>query len=175
MKSSCPPSKVCLPWVSKRGIRDVPGILPGCPGPLRVFKKLVQKSLCAFFVPYFLTAMIAALHPALLYIIKGTHPPKHPPRSKAVCANTFLCCFCDPKVLLQGPETSKVPKMVRRGCRRFFWTQGAGRGNCFFFRGRNAHQLSFFSNQGHSDQNGRLDHFGPFWSSTLSDSTLASP
>ena len=29
-KSSCPPSKVCLPWVSKRGIWDVPGILPGC-------------------------------------------------------------------------------------------------------------------------------------------------
>ena len=50
-KSSCPPSKVCLPWVSKRGIRDVPGILPGCPGP-RVFKKFVKKSSCAFFVPY---------------------------------------------------------------------------------------------------------------------------
>ena len=27
------PRKVCLPWVSKRGIWDVPGILPGCPGP----------------------------------------------------------------------------------------------------------------------------------------------
>ena len=25
------------------------------------------------------------------------------------------------------------------------------------------------------DQNGRLDHFGPFWSSTLSDSTAATP
>ena len=25
-KSSCPPSKVCLPWVSNRGICDVPGI-----------------------------------------------------------------------------------------------------------------------------------------------------
>ena len=31
-QSSCPPSKVCLPWVLKRGIWDVPGILPGCPG-----------------------------------------------------------------------------------------------------------------------------------------------
>ena len=31
-KTSCPPSKVCLPWVSKRGIWDVPRILPGCPG-----------------------------------------------------------------------------------------------------------------------------------------------
>ena len=42
-KSSCPPSKVCLPWVWKGGTRDVPGILPGCPGPLGVFKKFVQK------------------------------------------------------------------------------------------------------------------------------------
>ena len=33
-KSSCSPSKVCLPWVSKRGISDIPGILPGCPGSL---------------------------------------------------------------------------------------------------------------------------------------------
>ena len=42
-KTSCPPSKVCLPWVSKRGIRDVPGILPGCPGPLGVFKNQGKK------------------------------------------------------------------------------------------------------------------------------------
>ena len=28
-----------------------PGILPGCPRPLGVFKKFVQKSSCAFFVP----------------------------------------------------------------------------------------------------------------------------
>ena len=42
-KTSCSPSKLCLPWVSKRGIWDVPGILPGCPGPLGVFKKFVQK------------------------------------------------------------------------------------------------------------------------------------
>ena len=27
---------------------------------------------------------------------------------------------CDPKVLLQGPETSKVPKVVRRGCKSCF-------------------------------------------------------
>ena len=33
-----------IPWVSKRGIRDVPEILPGCPGPLAVFKKFVQKN-----------------------------------------------------------------------------------------------------------------------------------
>ena len=33
-KTSCSPSKLCLAWVSKRGIWDVPGILPGCPGPL---------------------------------------------------------------------------------------------------------------------------------------------
>ena len=48
-KTSCPPSKLCLPWVSKRGIRDVPGILPGCPGPLAVFKKLVQKNFVRIF------------------------------------------------------------------------------------------------------------------------------
>ena len=48
-KTSCPPSKLDLPWVSKRGIRDVPGILPGCPGPLAVFKKFVQKKLRAHF------------------------------------------------------------------------------------------------------------------------------
>ena len=36
-------------WVSKRGIWDVPGILPGCPGPLGVFKKLVQKKVRAHF------------------------------------------------------------------------------------------------------------------------------
>ena len=28
--------------------------------------------------------------------------------------------ICDPKVLLQGPKTSKVPKVVRRGCKRCF-------------------------------------------------------
>ena len=67
-KTSRPPSKLCLPWVSKRGIRDVPGILPGCPGALAVFRKFVQKNfvhifrslrkrvlcakvLCAFFLP----------------------------------------------------------------------------------------------------------------------------
>ena len=50
-KTSCPPSKLCLPWVSKRGIRDVPGILPGCPGPLAVFKKFVQKNFVLIFRP----------------------------------------------------------------------------------------------------------------------------
>ena len=29
------PSKVCLPWVRKRGIWDVPGIVLGCPRPLQ--------------------------------------------------------------------------------------------------------------------------------------------
>ena len=50
-KSSCPPSKLCLPWVSKRGIRDVPGILPGCPGPLGVFKSLCEKVRTHFSFP----------------------------------------------------------------------------------------------------------------------------
>ena len=48
-KTSCPPSKVCLPWVSKRGIGDVPGIWPGCPGLLGVFKKFVQKKFVRIF------------------------------------------------------------------------------------------------------------------------------
>ena len=39
---------------------------------------------------------------------------KRPPRSE------IQLYFCDPKVLLQGPETSKVPKVVRRGCKRSF-------------------------------------------------------
>ena len=50
-KTSCSPSKVCLPWDSKRGIWDVPGVLPGCPGPLGVFQSLCLKSSCAFFGP----------------------------------------------------------------------------------------------------------------------------
>ena len=48
-KTSCPPSKVCLPWVSKRGIWDVPGFLPGCPGPLALFKKFVPKNFVRVF------------------------------------------------------------------------------------------------------------------------------
>ena len=39
----------CLPWVSKRGIWDVPGILPGCPAPQGVFKKFVQKKFVRIF------------------------------------------------------------------------------------------------------------------------------
>ena len=43
-----PSLEVCLPWVSKRGIWDVPGILPG---PLGVFKEFVQKRSCDFSFP----------------------------------------------------------------------------------------------------------------------------
>ena len=49
-KSSCPPSKVCLPWVSKGGIWDVLGFLPGHPGPWRCSKSLCERSSCAFFL-----------------------------------------------------------------------------------------------------------------------------
>ena len=38
VQSLFPPSKVCLPWVSKGGAWDARGILPGCPGPLGVFQ-----------------------------------------------------------------------------------------------------------------------------------------
>ena len=42
-----------LGFEAKGGIWDVPGFLPGCPGPLAAFKKVVQKKLCAqSFVPY---------------------------------------------------------------------------------------------------------------------------
>ena len=49
-KSSCPPSKVCLCWVSREEPTwDVPGILPGCPRPLGVLKKFVSKNVRAHF------------------------------------------------------------------------------------------------------------------------------
>ena len=41
--SSCPPLESLSSLVSKRGIWDVPGILPGWTEPLVVFKKFVQK------------------------------------------------------------------------------------------------------------------------------------
>ena len=44
-------TKVCLPWVSERGIWDVPGILPGCPRPLGVFKVRAKKVRVHFSFP----------------------------------------------------------------------------------------------------------------------------
>ena len=38
-----------------------------------------------------------------------------------------------------------------------------------------ANAIKSSSEEGHFDRNGRLDPFGPFWSSTLSDSAAASP
>ena len=46
-KSSCPPSKVSLPWVSKGETWDVPGILLGCPVLCGCSKTLCGESLCA--------------------------------------------------------------------------------------------------------------------------------
>ena len=40
-----------FPWVSREGIWDVPGILPGCPAPLGVFKKFVPKKFVRMFRP----------------------------------------------------------------------------------------------------------------------------
>ena len=48
-KSSCPPSKVCFPLVSREGTWDVPGIFRGCPGPLG--KKFVQNKIAHFVFP----------------------------------------------------------------------------------------------------------------------------
>ena len=71
-KTSCSPSKVCLPWVSKRGIWDVPAILPGCPGPWKCPKSLCfKKFLRFFFVPYIWESemvsanRVAAINPVL--------------------------------------------------------------------------------------------------------------
>ena len=36
-----------------------------------------------------------------------------------------IAAYCDPGCLLQGPQTSQVPKVVRRGCKKVFWTQSA--------------------------------------------------
>ena len=53
-KSSCPPSKVCLPWVSKTSIRDVPRNFAGMSwlDSWGCSKSLCKKSSCTFFVPY---------------------------------------------------------------------------------------------------------------------------
>ena len=41
----------CLAWVSKRGIWDVPGILPGCPTPLALFKSCAKNVRAHFSFP----------------------------------------------------------------------------------------------------------------------------
>ena len=48
-KSSCPP-KACYPWVSKRGIWDVPEFCRDVPDPWECSKSLCKRSSCAFFV-----------------------------------------------------------------------------------------------------------------------------
>ena len=50
-KTLCPPSKLCLPWVSKRGIWDVPGILPGSRTPGGVQKVCAKKLRAHFSFP----------------------------------------------------------------------------------------------------------------------------
>ena len=68
-KSSCPASKV-LPW-------DVPGILPGCPGPLGVFKRFVQKKVRAHFsFPiYTLLNWTGSVFPLLIVLGQETEGP----------------------------------------------------------------------------------------------------
>ena len=48
-KSSHPRKFVFLGF--RREESGMSGILPGCPGPLEVFKKFVRKCFCVFFVP----------------------------------------------------------------------------------------------------------------------------
>ena len=42
-------------WVSRKGTWDVPGILPGCPRALGVFKKFMQEKFVLIFRPLWLT------------------------------------------------------------------------------------------------------------------------
>ena len=51
-KSSCPPSKVCLPWVSRRGTGTSQEFCRDIPDPWGCSESLCKKSSCAFFVPY---------------------------------------------------------------------------------------------------------------------------
>ena len=50
------PRKFVFLGFGKGGTWDVLGILPGCPGPLGVFKKFVPKKFVAFFVPLYLVS-----------------------------------------------------------------------------------------------------------------------
>ena len=129
-KSSCPPSKVSFPWASRKGSWDVPGILPGCPGPLGVFTKLVhkkfvrifrsrletpwgcsqslcKKSLCAFVVPYWRRAEHGF----------GEHGFKHwtqwGPHRVPVSSSRPIICW--PK------RTHRVLRRTHRVCCRTQW------------------------------------------------------
>ena len=48
-KSSCPPLTVCLPWLSKKGIWDVPGIFAGMSRSRGGVQKVCAKRVCAHF------------------------------------------------------------------------------------------------------------------------------
>ena len=63
-----------------------------------------------------------------------------------------------PENFFGGPK-----KWIKMGLFRPKWTISVSR------------MLKFSSEYGHLDQSGRLDHFGPFWFGTLSDSTAATP
>ena len=111
---------VYLPWVSKRGIWDVPGILPGCPGPLGVFKKFVQKGLCAFFVPY--------LWECCLTDFAGNCSK---PEMVSCTLSQLACAFMHHPV---GAQTTfflifVVPRCCPESweCSVFFWGQGRAR------------------------------------------------
>ena len=124
-KTSCPPSKLCLPWVSKRGIRDVPGILPGCPGPLAVFKKFVQKNFVRIFRSLFLAPFDVILW-ALCYLPREAdlqNPQAHalPLFSKTLTRINFQSRF-----LVEGDATKHLSV-------KFKWGVGSvGRWICKF-------------------------------------------
>ena len=111
-KGSRSPSKVCLPWVSERGIWDVPGILPGYPGPLGVFEKFMQK----MFVCIFRSLTSSVLKPYCQHVLTGAsaersrserifflrHKPSHEKCSEII-PEYFEPLFCGSK------KSRKIP------------------------------------------------------------------
>ena len=119
-KTSCPPSKLCLPWVSKRGIWDIPGMLPGCPGPLGVFKKFVQKKFVLIFRS--LNVLPYPEGPARHLDVSGQKLSPH-------CLETiFDSQLPSPKSSPKMPPKLSLPH--RRGHFFLFQNYPCGEGNC---------------------------------------------
>ena len=75
-----------LSWVSRRGIWDVPGIWPGCPGPLKVLKKFVQKRFVRIF------RSLLTPNRELKPLWYNDHGLKCLPRSQGKCVNESVRC-----------------------------------------------------------------------------------
>ena len=74
-----------LGFEERRGIWDVPGILPGCPAPLGVFKKFVQKKKLSF------VHLGRLPNPSLIpKLLKAKYPP---PSKSVLSAQKVGCCL----------------------------------------------------------------------------------